>query len=70
MRPQALDCLGQKGRREIEGAHRHRGRPQETGGVRVAAVDVGRGLAQAPEYGRGLSERVGVGLNGKDPDVG
>jgi len=69
LRPQALDGLGQKGRREIEGAHRHRGRPQETGSVRVA-VDVGRGLAQASEYGWGLPERVGVGLNGKDPDVG
>ena len=69
MRPQALDGLGQKGHREIEGAHRHRGRPQEPGGVHVA-VDVGRGLAQAPEYGWGLPERVGVGLNGKDPNVG
>ena len=65
---QAFDRLAQERRRDIEGPRRHRRRPQETGGVRVA-VNTCRGFTQTLEYGRRLSEWVGVGLDGQDPEV-
>ena len=43
LRPQPFDRLAQKRRRDVEDPHRHRGRPQEAGGVRVA-VNVCRGF--------------------------
>jgi len=66
---QTLDRLGQERGRDIERPHRHRGRPQIPGGVRIA-VDVGRGGPQPPQDDRRLPERVSIGLDGQDPQVG
>jgi hypothetical protein len=68
LRPQTLGRLAQERRRDIEGPHRYRRRPQIPGGVRIA-VNVCRGLTETLEYDWRLSERVGIGLDGQDPQV-
>ncbi len=69
LRSQTLDRPAQECRREIEGPHGHSGRPQKTGGIRVV-VNICRGFTEALEYCGRLSERVGIGLDRKDPRVG
>ena len=68
LRSQTLDCFAEEHRREIEGSHGHRCRSQETGGVRVV-VNLLRGFPEALEYCWCLPERVGIGLDRKDPQV-
>ncbi len=68
LRSQALDRLAQERRRDIECPHGHSCRPQVTGGVRVA-VNFCRGLPEALDYCWCLPERVGIGLDRKDPQV-
>jgi len=65
---QTLDCLAEERRSDVEGPHGHSCRAQETGGVRVV-VNVCCGFTEALEYGWCLSERIGIGLDRKDPEV-